>query len=82
MSTLDWFKIEPQELDIHELVKSQAHLNWDSLIQESDDSYSGDTFIHVIRFNGINYIVDGHHRVMKYKLKGKTTIKGRFLCKD
>jgi hypothetical protein len=79
MTTAKWREIEPVEVDLYSLVPSQEGVV--DHILPANHSYCGDPVIHVVLFNGVMYISDGHNRVNEAKIRGEKTIAARLLVK-
>lgn len=79
MTTQKWLQIEPTEIEISKLTPSQTHLYDD--ITKIDTINCGDPIIHVVLYQGVFYISDGHHRVDLAKLNGKKVIECRLFVK-
>lgn len=74
-----WKKIPTRPVAIKDLWATQPGLLFAALIAPAEESVSGDPFPHVIEFDGTLYLEDGHHRVARAALQGRTTIEVRYL---
>lgn len=64
---------------IKNLWATQPGILFDAIIRPEREAVGGDYFPHVIEFEGKLYLEDGHHRVVRAALAGRTTIEARYL---
>jgi ParB-like chromosome segregation protein Spo0J len=77
-----WLNVPVVELPISELVATQPGLLLHALSDKAPQPVGGDIFPHVILWNGTYYLEDGHHRTVRARLSGQTTVKARLLNLD
>lgn len=71
-----WLDIEPVMFFIRELTFTQRGVYFAALL-EDDKPYGGDSYPHVVGWNGRLYLEDGHHRAMKILLNGGDSLMAR-----
>lgn len=78
MTSALWLTIPARPVLIAELVATQPGLYLHPLIEPATP-VGGDPYPHVIDWRGRLYLEDGHHRTVKARLDGATTIDARVL---
>lgn len=80
MTTERWMTEIPVEVvRIGELIATQSGVLLHALMEPAPESRSGDPTPHVLRFNGRLYLEDGHHRVVRARLRGQLYVYARVL---
>lgn len=74
-----WKKIPTRTVVIKHLWATQPGILFDAIIRPEAEAVGGDSFPHVIEWDGKMYLEDGHHRVVRAALAGRTTIEVRYL---
>jgi hypothetical protein len=74
-----WLNVPVVELPISDLVATQPGVLLHALSAESPSPVGGDLYPHVILYDGIHYLEDGHHRVVRARLAGRSTVHVRLL---
>lgn len=69
MTTTDWLRISVQTLPTGALVP--VHGVNERLLNGPCTSFCGDPVVHVVLWNGVYYISDGHHRVARNLRRGE-----------
>ena len=82
MSTAKWLRIPVRELPIADLIATQPGVLLHALHDDAPTPVGGDPMPHVIAWQGQHYLEDGHHRVVKRRLDGHTTVVARVLTID
>lgn len=79
LTSATWLDVPLAEVDISELVATQMAFFFHA-ITDSDFLHLGiDPHPHVIHWDGVFYVEDGHHRVLKAMLADKTHMHVRLL---
>lgn len=73
-----WWRQPVGEFMIDELVATQPGILFAAL-NEGTVPYGGDPLPHVVRWQGVSYLEDGHHRVVRAALAGQRTVVARYL---
>lgn len=61
-------------VDLTDLIATQPTLTARGLsLNHASGTYSRDPYPHIIRYNGLHYIEDGHHRIARWMMGGITT---------
>lgn len=82
LTTARWIeKVPVTTVRIRDLIATQdgVYFNW---INDLDNPYRKDKFIHVVKFNTLLYLEDGHHRAMYQLLRRKAYMSARVLDLD
>jgi hypothetical protein len=82
LTSATWHDVKTKYVPISELVATQGHLHIAALHPEHRTSHSGDRLAHVVKFGGVFYLEDGHHRVVREALAGSTHVNVRLLDMD
>jgi hypothetical protein len=69
--------IPPQYLRIASLIATQPHLHTEALTTTPPPTRGIDPIVHVVRWQGKDYIEDGHHRVVREALRGYSHVLAR-----
>jgi ParB-like chromosome segregation protein Spo0J len=67
------------KVQISDLVTTQPGVLLHALSDKAPQPVGGDTYPHVILWKGTYYLEDGHHRTVRARLAGQTTIEARLL---
>jgi len=78
MSTALWLLIQPEEVIIADLIATQSGVYFHGL-DENHPPMFGDPHPHVVVWENEYYFEDGHHRVVRARLRGDNTILARVL---
>ena len=76
LTTATWMLVPPTVVLISELIATQKHLHLASLVKDSP-SMGADPLPHVVLWRGGLYVEDGHHRIVKAAMRGKTHVVAR-----
>jgi hypothetical protein len=80
MDSRKWLSIPVVKVQIKDLIATQPGVLLLALAWDYDQpSVGGDEYPHVIKWRGELYLEDGHHRVIRRLLAGKTRAKVRLL---
>jgi hypothetical protein len=79
LTSKTWLNVPVVEVRISDLTATQPGVLLHALRDDAPLPVGGDEYPHVVEWNGIPYLEDGHHRVVRARLAGKTTIKVRLL---
>lgn len=79
MTSALWLAVPVETFTIADLTATQDGVYFHALT-ETPDPVGGDPFPHVIDWDGGLYLEDGHHRVIRALLAGRTTIEARRLA--
>ena len=82
MSTAKWQHIPTRRVRIADLTATQPGVLLHALTDDAPTPVGGDPVPHVIAWDGRLYLEDGHHRVVRARLNGRTTIEARVLDLD
>ena len=74
----DWYKVAPQQVRLGDLVTTTSTLNLATLL-DSDCTFYGDLFPHVVSWRGTLYLEDGVHRALRTALHHRSVIHARVL---
>lgn len=74
----DWSKIAPQQVRLADLVTTTSTLDLATLL-DTDSTFFGDLFPHVVSWQGTLYLEDGVHRALRAALHRRTVIHARLL---
>lgn len=77
LTSASWLRRPVRLFNIDELVATQPGVLFEALMREGTP-YGGDPLPHVVVWQGINYLEDGHHRVVRALLAGERTIEARY----
>lgn len=78
MTSQSWLEVPTEVVRIRDLVATQDGVYFAPLLQDVEPLF-GDPFPHVIRWRGVLYLEDGHHRVVKAALRGAVDVTARVL---
>ena len=78
MSSTKWLRQPVQTFRICDLIATQPGVLLHALI-EATYPVGGDSYPHVIQWQGNTYLEDGHHRVVRAAISGERTITARVL---
>lgn len=82
MTTARWIdEITTTDVEIADLVVCQQGITFDALMA-TNLPYGGDLFPHVVRYEGLLFLTDGHHRLGRALLQGRTVLPVRLLDLD
>lgn len=81
LSLSAWAQIEPQPIELAQLVTTKRNIDLAALLAE-DSTFYGDLFIHVVRWRDTLYLEDGLQRTLRAALQQHRTIPGRILELD
>lgn len=79
LTTRGWREVRTRYVPISELVATQDHLKITALAPDFRGSHSGDPLVHVVKHEGVFYLEDGHHRVVREALAGASHVNARVL---
>jgi hypothetical protein len=71
LPNVDWKAVPVGLIWFKDLILTQHWLTVEQLLQESKRSEACDTYEQVVRWNNKNYLVNGHHRVLKKWIQGE-----------
>lgn len=74
-----WLDIPLVEVDVAELVATQAAFFFHAITDDEFPPLGIDPHPHVILWDGVFYVEDGHHRVIRAMLAGRTHLFVRLL---
>lgn len=74
-----WREVPVRSVFLHDLWATQDGVYFHAIIGNPQVPHSGDRFIHVVRYQDKNWILDGHHRVVRAALRGDGYIRARVL---
>lgn len=73
INTEIWKTLSPEAIKLKDLVLTQDGLSATALMSDGK-SWCGDLIPHVVRYKGVNYLEDGHHRVVRSWIRGHEQI--------
>ena len=79
MTSEKWLQVPPQWFLIRNLVLTQEGIYFKGLVGEPSEPVGGDLLPHVVRYEGVNYLEDGHTRLMRALASGQQMLKARCL---
>lgn len=74
-----WLNVPVEVIQISDLVATQPGVLLRALRDDAPEPVGKDPFPHVILYDGIHYLEDGHHRVVRARLAGRHSIEARLL---
>lgn len=74
----DWSRIAPHQVRLADLVTTTSTLDLATLL-DTDSTFFGDLFPHVVSWRGTLYLEDGVHRALRAALHRRTVIHARVL---
>lgn len=77
-SARDWAMIAPRQVRLADLVTTKTELDLHNLL-DSDSTFYGDLFAHVIQYQGELYLEDGLHRAVRAALQQRQLLHARVL---
>jgi hypothetical protein len=78
MTTKKWKDLSVWRIPIDILIATQDGVYFHGLAEEY--THLHDEFVHVVYHDGEYYLEDGHHRVVKARLRGAQSVLARVLC--
>ena len=83
LNTDGWMaNIKTKKVLISDLVATQPGVMLYALTENYHSPYSRDRYPHVVKYDNVMYLEDGHHRVVKALLAGKKRVVVRLLDLD
>lgn len=85
MTTARWINEIPVSLvSADTLVFTQEEISLIKVLEsmQGHPNIAGDMYPHVVRWQGTNYLEDGHHRVAVAMLRGEISVSARVLDLD
>jgi hypothetical protein len=79
LTTTQWMDIPTQFVRIADLYATQHHLHVHALTTTPPPTYGPDPIVHIVIWQGMQCIEDGHHRVVRAALKGHSHIRARVI---
>ena len=79
-TSASWLLVPVRVVSIKNLIATQPGLLFEALITPTLP-IGGDPLPHVIEFEGKQYLEDGHHRVIRAAMRGRTHVVVRYLQK-
>lgn len=85
MTSAKWLDVPVETVAIADLIATQDGVYFHALVEATDSpdggiaSFCGDPLPHVIDWRGGLYLEDGHHRVVRARLAGQSTVQARRL---
>ncbi len=76
LSTRDWARIPPTQVQLDHLITVKRTLDLDVLLAE-DSTFYGDMFAHVVEWRGELYLEDGLHRALRCALAQRNVLHAR-----
>lgn len=78
MTSQKWLDVPVQVFAIRDLVVTQPGVLFKHLLNDAVP-YGGDKYPHVVVWEGIPYLEDGHHRLIREAVAGHHTLMARGL---
>ena len=72
----DWAAIAPTQVRLDDLTTTKKTLDLETLL-DSDSTYFGDLFAHVVGWKGELFLEDGLHRALRAALQQRTMVHAR-----
>ena len=72
----DWAKIPPTQVRLDDLTTTKSQLDLVSLL-DTDSTFYGDLFAHVVSWNGEMFLEDGLHRALRAAFQQRTMLHAR-----
>lgn len=72
----DWAEISPSQVRLDDLTTTKKELDLTSLL-DTDSTYYGDLFAHVVSWKGEMFLEDGLHRALRAALQQRTMLHAR-----
>jgi hypothetical protein len=84
MSISTWKKIEPVMVELDDLVLCQNHISISGLIGvlKSKKPHSNDAHLHIVKYNGELWLVNGYHRFTISYIRGYREMYARVFHKQ
>jgi hypothetical protein len=88
MTAAKWVTKPLKEFPLDSLVASQYQMRSNRLQHaathkvEAYEKAFGDPYPYIVTFQGTNYLLDGHHRVISERLAGATTVLARYIVRE
>jgi hypothetical protein len=84
MTTKLWLSIPVQKVCISDLIFSQTHVSIEGVLnaKAKGSSFCGDSYPHVINYQGKLFLNDGHCRITMKLLNGETHTEVRILNRN
>lgn len=76
-TTDEEFRTNPVvNIPVNKIVPTQTFINRNNLNAVKDNLKANNTGAYLVSYNGLYYVVDGHHRIANRIINGDATIKG------
>lgn len=79
LTSRTWLNQPVQVFEIATLWASQPGVHFATLLAATSDPFIWDAYPHVVIWNGQHVIEDGHHRIVRALIGGKTHIPARWI---
>ncbi len=76
LSTKQWAQLPPHQVRLDQLVTTKDTLDLATLL-DSDSTFYGDLFPHVVSWEGDYYLEEGLHRALRAALQQRTVLHAR-----
>jgi Arc/MetJ family transcription regulator len=76
LTQADWSHIAPTQVRLDDLTTTKKHLDLDQLL-DTDSTFYGDLFAHVVSFQGELFLEEGLHRALRAALQQRTMLHAR-----